>query len=118
MSTYDADDYLDDLGLDIDTSYGLDDYDVEDFDIDDYLDDYDYDDFDIDDYLPTSTVSSSSYPTSSSYDYDYDDYIGVSGDDGDILTTPVAFLRSLRVGSEERIFSSVAYSALNSESAA
>ncbi|KAL4962919.1 uncharacterized protein BDV14DRAFT_202365 [Aspergillus stella-maris] len=73
MSTYDADDYLDDLGLDIDTSYGLDDYDVDDFDIDDYLDDY----------LPTSTGSSSSYPTSSSYDYDDYDYTGVSGDDRD-----------------------------------
>ncbi|KAL4796312.1 hypothetical protein BDV19DRAFT_361390 [Aspergillus venezuelensis] len=83
MSTYDAEDYLDDLGLDIDTPYGLDDYDIDDFDVDDYLDDYDYDDFDIDDYLPTSTGSSSSYPTSSSYDYDYDDYTGVSGDDGD-----------------------------------
>ncbi|KAL4951394.1 hypothetical protein BDW69DRAFT_201439 [Aspergillus filifer] len=83
MSTYDTDDYLDDLGLDIDTSYGLDDYDIDDFDVDDYLDDYNYDDFDLDDYLPTSTGSSSSYPTSSSYDYDDYDYTGVSGDDGD-----------------------------------
>ncbi|KAL4944257.1 hypothetical protein BDV06DRAFT_233597 [Aspergillus oleicola] len=83
MSTSETDDYLDDLGFDIDTSYGLDDYDVDDYDVSDYDYDYDYDDFDIDDYLPTSTGSSSSYPTSSSYDHD--DYTGVSvsGDDDD-----------------------------------
>ncbi|KAL4814670.1 hypothetical protein BDW67DRAFT_82808 [Aspergillus spinulosporus] len=84
------DDYLDDLSdYDFDYSdYGLDD---EDFDYSDYgLDDDDFDysdyglddddfDFDYSDYLPTPT-SSSSYPTSTSYDWLSG---GVSGDSGD-----------------------------------
>ncbi|KAL3466121.1 hypothetical protein BJX64DRAFT_284701 [Aspergillus heterothallicus] len=60
------DDYLDDVGFDLD-DYGLDDTDYS-----DYLDDY------LDDLYPTGTDSSSSYPTGSSSS---DDYGLSSGDD-------------------------------------
>ncbi|KAL4762401.1 uncharacterized protein BDW70DRAFT_27222 [Aspergillus foveolatus] len=91
------DDYLDDLSdYDIDYSdYGLDDEDFDysdyglnddDFDYSDYgLDDEDFD-FDYSDYLPSST-SSSSYPTSTSYDWLSGGDSGDSGDAGD-NTTP------------------------------
>ncbi|KAL4928197.1 uncharacterized protein BDV17DRAFT_101761 [Aspergillus undulatus] len=75
MSSVDdiLDDYLDDYDVD------LDDYDDGIFD----LSDYDFDDYYTStyEYTPTTTESSGSYPTSSNYDYD--DYLGVSGDDDD-----------------------------------